>query len=282
MTDFEKDSRLTNPSAWTGRQHSRRTFSALIMNMVVYPLLITQTLVFILLAPFVLPMAMMFKGLRADYLVRYFIWVYGRVWMKLMSLFVSFQRNGLIRDNFPTPSIIVANHLSFFDIFCMGALPHHNIAFTVRSWPFRMFWYAPFMRMAGYVDMESQDMQEALGRCQKHLANNVSLVFFPEGHRSRDGKPGRFYSGAFKLAVDSGVPIVPMCITGTDQLLPPGSFFMAPAHVRIQALPAVKPDQSAGESAHVQLRKQVKVCMSESIENMRKQPGASEVSKWKR
>ena len=53
----------------------------------------------------------------------------------------------------------------------------------------------------------------------------------PEAHRSRNGKLGRFYSGAFKVAVETGVPVVPLCITGTDEMLPPGRWWLRPARV---------------------------------------------------
>lgn len=243
----------------------RFTLRMLFMNLLIYPLLILQTLVFILCSPAVLPVARVVTGRPLDWLVRYFIRMYGQVWMVVMSPFVSFEKHDLTRDRFPRPCIIALNHLSFFDIFCMGALPFSNGAFAIRSWPFRMLWYAPFMRLAGYVDMEALGKDEALQRCRKMLSQGVSLMFFPEGHRSRNGRIGRFYSGAFKLAVETGTPVVPLCISGTDQLLPAETFVMAPAVVRLQALPAVDPASFSGESGHVELRKHVKSVMVEAL-----------------
>lgn len=243
----------------------RFTLRALMMNILVYPLLVLQTLVFILCSPAVLPLARVVTGRSLDWLVRYFIRMYGQVWMVVMSPFVGFEKYDLTRDRFPRPCIIVLNHLSFFDIFCMGALPFSNGAFAIRSWPFRMPWYAPFMRLAGYVDMEALGKDEALQRCRELLSRGVSLMFFPEGHRSRDGRIGRFYSGAFKLAVETNTPVVPLCISGTDQLLPAGSLAMAPAVIRLQALPAVAPANFSGESGHVELRKHVKSAMVKAL-----------------
>ncbi len=249
----------------TGRESRSSCLAVLVMNMLVYPLLILQILLFTILAPAVLPLSVIIARRPLPEMVRFFIWVYGRLWFLIMSPFVSFRKSGLSEDRFPKPCIIVINHLSFFDIFCMGALPFSNVVFTVRAWPFRMFWYAPFMRLAGYVDMETLGLEKALKRCQHHLEQNASIVFFPEGHRSRDGKLGRFYSGAFKLSTRSGVPVVPVCITGTDQLLPPGRLVMSPAVVGIQALEAVSPANYAGETAHADMRKQIKKLMTEAI-----------------
>jgi 1-acyl-sn-glycerol-3-phosphate acyltransferase len=250
----------------------RCTLLALMMNILVYPLLVLQTLVFILCSPAVLPLARAVTGRPLGWLVRYFIRMYGQVWMVVMSPFVRFEKHDLTRDRFPRPCIIALNHLSFFDIFCMGALPFSNGAFAIRSWPFRMLWYAPFMRLAEYVDMESLGKDEALGRCRELLSRGVSLMFFPEGHRSRDGRIGRFYSGAFKLAVETNTPVVPLCIAGTDQLLPAGRFVMAPAVVRLQALPAINPADFPGESGHIELRKHVKSVMVEALEKTPEHP----------
>lgn len=270
MTDPVRPSG-TGPSRTVLRSsRSRLSIQALIMNVTVYPLLILQTLLFVLLAPLVLPLAKFVAGREVDRTVRYFIWVYGRIWMMIMYPFVRFEIQKMNSARFSQPCIIVLNHLSFFDIFCMGALPFSNIAFTVRSWPFRMFWYAPFMRLAGYVDMESLGVDRAMRRCSELLSQGVSLVFFPEGHRSRDGELGRFYSGAFKLAVQTDTPLVPVCISGTEQLLPPGRFFMAPATVRLQALSRIDPSGFSGESDHVDLRKHVKERMTQTLAEMRR------------
>lgn len=255
------------PGDGGGTDDRRVSLPALVMNLLVYPLLVLQTLLFVLLSPLVLPLARIVTGRPLDCLVRFFIWLYGRVWMVLMRPFVRFVRHGMTMDRFPQPCIIVLNHLSFFDIFCMGAMPFGNAAFTVRSWPFRMPWYAPFMRLARYVDTEALGWEEAMRQCRILLDRGVSVMFFPEGHRSRDGRMGRFHSGAFRLAVETRVPVVPLRISGTDRLLPAGSFFMAPATIHLQALPAVLPADFPGESGHIALRKHVKKAMTRAQGN---------------
>lgn len=257
-------------TGWTGRDNLYSFLVVLIMNLLLYPLIILQILSFILLSPVVLPLSVLISRRPLPEVVRFFIWVYGKVWIFIMSPFVRFEKYGLTNNRFPKPCIMVLNHLSFFDIFCMGAFPFSNAVFTVRAWPFRIPWYAPFMRLAGYVDMETKGLEKALELCRQHLDRKACLVFFPEGHRSRDGKLARFYSGAFKLSVQSGVPVIPVCITGTDQLLPPGRYIMRPAVVRIQALNMFNPQDYSGYSAHVEMRKQVKESMIRTIEEVRR------------
>jgi 1-acyl-sn-glycerol-3-phosphate acyltransferase len=202
--------------------------------------------------------------------MRQFIWLYGRGWMAIMSPFVRFGKEGLNPDGLVPPYVIVINHLSFFDFYCMALLPFSNIAAAVRSWPFKMVWYAPFMRLAGYLDVESMDWRRTLRKGAKTLANGGSVLFFPEGHRSRDGNLQRFFSGPFKLAVETGAKILPLCITGTDTLLPRNRWLMSPATIRLAALPPIDPKDFHGPFAHRKMRQFTKTVMDEKLDAMRR------------
>lgn len=151
----------------------------------------------------------------------------------------------------------------------MGGLPISNMVFTVRSWPFKMPWYGPFMRMAEYVNLEGLGKEESLQVCKEILENGNGLIFYPEGHRSPDGNLQRFYSGAFTVAKSTGTDILPICITGTDSLLPPSTWWMQPAKIRIRALERVSPEDFPGEKGHIAMRKYVKEQMAGQIEEMR-------------
>ena len=87
--------------------------------------------------------------------MRLFVWFYGRAWVTVMSPFVRFKRIDLKKNTSEPPYVMVINHLSFFDFYCMGLLPVSDVAAAVRSWPFKMPWYAPFMKLARYLDVEA-------------------------------------------------------------------------------------------------------------------------------
>lgn len=264
------DNTQTEPQqARTGRDTWFFDPYALVMNLLVYPGLILMSLVFILGGLVIAPMAHLLTRRPLDRIVRLGIWVYGRAWMILFSPFVRFRRENLTQACFPRPCIIVVNHLSFFDTYCMGALPFSNVSFAVRAWPFKMLWYAPFMRWAKYVDTESRGQDAALQQGREVLESGAAVLFFPEGHRSRDGVLQRFYSGAFKLAVEANVPVVPLCLTGTGTLLPPGRWTLRPTEIHIRALPWINPSDFPGESGHVAMRKYAKAKMAEAITDMR-------------
>jgi len=239
--------------------------AALLMNLTVYPLMALWTLLGIAIFPLIFPGWKVVTGWGSDRIMRHLIWLYGRGWLLLMSPFVRFRREGLTVAGIRPPAILIVNHRSFFDTYCMALLPVYDITFAVRAWPFRMFWYGGFMRLARYLDVENLSWEECVAAGRRVFAAHGFLLFFPEGHRSRDGRLQRFYGGAFKLARETGVPVIPLCITGTDVFLPPGRFWLQPARVTLRALPPVHPSQFPGPSGHLDLRRFVRNRMVEQL-----------------
>ncbi|MBA4418850.1 MAG: 1-acyl-sn-glycerol-3-phosphate acyltransferase [Syntrophus sp. (in: bacteria)] len=239
------------------------------MNLFAYPAIMCWTFLGICVFPILFALWKIFTDWDNSRIVRRFIWFYGKGWVVIMSPFLRFKRMGLEKDKINPPYVIVMNHLSYFDYYCMGLLPFSNVAAAVRSWPFKMPWYAPFMRLAGFLDVESLGPDGSLQEGAETLSKGGSVIFFPEGHRSRDGKLQRFFSGPFKLSVETGVKVLPLCLTGTGVLLPPGRWWLLPAKVRLKALPPIDPKAFDGPFAHIKLRKHTKAIMAEAIEKMR-------------
>ena len=248
----------------------------LLMNLTVYPLLALLTLLTFVLFPPGFLLWRLFTPWPTKRIMRHFVWLYGQAWMWIVSPFVRFHLENMGAANIRPPCIVVTNHLSFFDTYCMAALPFSNVVFAVRAWPFKMPWYRPFMRLAQYLEVESWDWQLITARARAEVATGGSLVFFPEGHRSRDGKMCRFYSGAFRLAIDTGIPVVPVCITGTQALLPFGSFCLHPARIHLRALPAIDPRRFSGRRGYLGLLNTVREMMIRNVNDMTQatpQPG---------
>lgn len=241
-----------------------------LMNLWAYPLLVLWTAVSsLILFPVAFTVGKLFNRWSTERLVRWFIWVYGRVWLFYMSPFVRFERHNMDTLKGDKPYLLVVNHFSFFDTFCMALLPIYNIAFAVRSWPFRMIWYRTFMRLARYLDVEGGSWEQTLSSSKKTFSNTGSVLFFPEGHRSRDGYLQRFHSGAFKVAIAAGVPVVPLCIDGTQKLLPPGRKMMYPCRIRLKVLPPIDTAGFSAPDGHIELRKRVKEDMVAALAAMR-------------
>ncbi|MEA2085198.1 MAG: lysophospholipid acyltransferase family protein [Thermodesulfobacteriota bacterium] len=137
------------------------------------------------------------------------------------------------------PAILVANHNSAIDPYLFGALSIENC--FVTSWPFAIPIYGSLMRLAGYINAED-GWDEIKKKGAALLNSGSSLTIWPEGHRSRDGRLGRFKKGAFALAVETGYPVVPVCILGSGRVLSPGEHFFSPGQVKLIIHGPVYPD----------------------------------------
>jgi 1-acyl-sn-glycerol-3-phosphate acyltransferase len=104
-------------------------------------------------------------------------------------------------------------------------------------------------------------------RCEATLARGDSIFVFPEGTRSPDGSLQRFFRGAFALSTRNRVPVVPVVIDGTAQILGKGSARVVPRPVRVRVLPAVDPASVDGDDRR--LREVVHRRMEEELAGMR-------------
>ncbi len=238
-----------------------------LMNLWVYPILVLWTLLGIFLSPLLYSLWRVLTSWSSATIIRYFIWLYGRGWLLICRPFVRFSIEGAEHLRTLGPTVLVVNHLSFFDTYCMALLPVSNIVFAVRDWPFRMWWYRRFMLLARYLNVEASDWKDLLAAACQELKEGGRLLFFPEGHRSRDGRLQRFHAGAFQVAVAAGVPIVPLCLTGTDHLLPPGRWLLHPCSVKLRVLePIPIPDWLDVHAQPREMRRRARKAIAEALE----------------
>ena len=251
----------------TYRQRGNNRIEAILLNLMFYPLMALWIAVGVLASPFCFAIWKVLTGWDTGRIARHLINIHGYGLVVMVSPFVHFQGEGFA--GIKRPCIMVVNHLSFFDSYFISTLPFHDIIFAVGAWPFKMYWYTLFMRLARYLDVETGDWGDIMKTCTDTFAKGGTVLFFPEGHRSRDGKLHPFYSGAFHLAQVTGVPIVPLCITGTDIMLPPGHFSLCPATVRLVALDPVDPSEFPGKTGVAALRSEVQKRMAVKLEEIR-------------
>ena len=252
---------MDNPGAVQSPEFGAKLASLVVivlMNIWVPLFMVLETLIGILIFPAALLIWRLTTRWPFSKIARHFVWIYGRAWMWIVSPFVRFEVVGADPKWATQPTMYVANHLSLFDIFCLAAMPVFDVIICLRSWPFKMVWFAPFMRLAQYLDVESLPWDTIVGQTGRFLEEGHSMLLFPQGHRSRDGRLGRFYSGAFRLAMQYNVPVVPICISGTDHIYPPGRRWLKPYRIRIQCLEPIAPAQFKGELSHLELRRHVK------------------------
>lgn len=197
--------------------------------------------------------------------MRFLVTVYGYACLYSLWPFVRFSAINMNKVPQNQSVIYVCNHTSFLDTYCMTLLPGFDFVFHVRSWPFKMIWYRHFMKLAKYIDVESLPWEDTVDRSAELMNKGAHVMCFPEGHRSRDGQLTRFYSGAFKLAVETGSVVVPLCVKGTDILWPPNRWWLQPCKVTLEALDPIDPKKFTGELGHVELRKEVKLKINDCL-----------------
>lgn len=165
--------------------------------------------------------------------------------------------------------IYVVNHQSMCDILAVYGT-HLELAWVSKIENF----YAPFlgwnMWLNGYVALRRGHLgsiRRMLRRSERMLRNGQALCVFPEGTRSPDGQLIPFYRGAFWLAVRAGVPIVPLVIDGTQEIIAKHRVRIVPLVVDLHVLPPIYPSEANGDSRV--LRDLVRQRMADELTRMR-------------
>ena len=121
----------------------------------------------------------------------------------------------------------MSNHQSFVDIFVLLANIPKDFKFIMKSELMKIPILGPAKRKAGYMEIERQDPRESIKQLNKAvemIKKGSSVLIFPEGTRSPDGRLLPFKKGGFYIAIRSGTDIIPLCIKGTHEIAPKGSW----------------------------------------------------------
>jgi 1-acyl-sn-glycerol-3-phosphate acyltransferase len=135
-----------------------------------------------------------------------------------------------------TAYVFIPNHTSFFDIFSLLAYLPVDFKFILKEELMRVPILNWGMRKAGYISISRSSPAKArttLKGAVNMIKDGTSLVIFAEGTRSHDGTLQPLKRGAFRLAMASGVPIVPVAIKGGNEIMAKGSFKVKKGSIRI-------------------------------------------------
>jgi 1-acyl-sn-glycerol-3-phosphate acyltransferase len=148
----------------------------------------------------------------------------------------------------PGPWVLAANHVSNLDALALlAALPvdFRIVAKQeVSSWPL----VGTAVRQAGHVTVDRFNTRrgvEDAARVTDLLRQGTSVLFFPEGTRAPGLALLPFRLGAFKAAVETGRPVVPIRIEGTRDILPPGRYLLRPGHITLTIHEPITPEGDA-------------------------------------
>jgi 1-acyl-sn-glycerol-3-phosphate acyltransferase len=177
------------------------------------------------------------------------------------------------QDNVPAGKccIFLANHVSNLDpTVILPAIPG-RCSVMLKKGLMRIPILGTAMRMGGFVPVERGHRRDAakktVGAAAAALRSGVHLLIFAEGTRSEDGRLQAFKRGTFYLAQETGAPIVPVAISGTQTMMRKHSAAIRPGEARIELLPPIDPAQFATRD---QLMRAVRDAISQALpEEMR-------------
>jgi 1-acyl-sn-glycerol-3-phosphate acyltransferase len=145
--------------------------------------------------------------------------------------------------------IFMSNHLSNLDPPIQIPLIPRRTSVMVKKELFKTPILGPAMRMASLVPVDRGNRDagiDAVREAKKVVEQGISMTIYPEGHRSFDGKLLPFKKGPFYLAVECGVPVVPVTITGTHYAMPKGRFAVKPGVVTVIFHSPIEPQDFGG------------------------------------
>lgn len=176
-----------------------------------------------------------------------------------------------------SPYVMVSNHLSNADIPVISNLPW-EMKWVAKRELFRLPLVGAMMRWARDIPIDRGSSRAQTGSFKQMvetLNRRVSVIFFPEGTRSADGRMRRFNRGAFDLAIRHKVPVLPMIISGTEGCLPKNSWIFEPdVHVTLRVLDPV-PTDGLGRDQAEELMQKVRNRMAEALMEVRNEPRES-------
>lgn len=149
-------------------------------------------------------------------------------------------------ENVPAgvPCIFMMNHISNLDPPILLPLIPGRTAILVKSELMKIPLLGTGMRMGNFVPVERDRKRESamasIQQASKVIASGVHITVFPEGTRSRDGKMLSFKKGPFFLAEQTGAPIIPISIYGTEGMMRKGSLKVIPADAYVHFHPPVR------------------------------------------
>lgn len=130
----------------------------------------------------------------------------------------------------------MVNHQGAYDIFALLAYLPVDFKWLAKEELFKIPIFGWAMGAAGYISIDRKGKKKALQSIERAVAkirDGASVLVFPEGTRSPDGRIHPFKKGGFTLAIKAGVPIVPIAIRGSREVLPRSSLIVKPGKIEI-------------------------------------------------
>ena len=161
-----------------------------------------------------------------------------------------------VNSLFDRPRVVICNHQSHLDLFCQLIFTP-NIIFLTNDWVWNNPSYGLLIRHAEYYPVR-EGLEELLPKLRSLVERGYSIAVYPEGTRSKDCRIGRFHQGAFWLAEQLGVDILPMCLYGPGKILKKKTYTLQKGPVRIEVDEPVSLEELRAMGDHMAQAKEMR------------------------
>ncbi len=167
--------------------------------------------------------------------------------------------------------VIAANHQSQYDIFIIYGWLKTDFKWVAKQELRKLPFVGFALDKMGHIFIDRSNRQEAihsLDAARNKIRNGISVLFFPEGTRTKTGEMGAFKKGAFKMTLDLDLPVLPVSIIGTRDIMPTKSFYIRPGKVKMIIHPAIEiePYKNDGNEV-IKLMTETRAVIANSIKN---------------
>lgn len=172
-------------------------------------------------------------------------------------------------EDFKKPAVIISNHQSFLDIL-MSTSMHPNVVLLTNQWVYHSPLFGYVVQMADYYPV-AEGAEGSIEKLRDRVKNGYSIVVYPEGTRSPDTSIKRFHKGAFYLAEELGLDILPAIIHGTAYTMSKGDFLLKNGNMTFKYLPRIKPDDKRWGDNYAARTKMISRYFKQEYEAFRKE-----------
>ncbi len=174
------------------------------------------------------------------------------IWSRLCCFLVPVKVELTGTENYsPRNSyVIIANHRSLVDIIILHGWLRLKIKWIMKKELAKIPIFGTACRKLGCIYIDRKDREAAIHsikQAQASFTPGSSVIFFPEGTRSRNDRVLPFKKGAFRFAMDTGLPILPVTIRGSDRILPPRSLDLFPGKAGVVIHPPIDMSRAGTE-----------------------------------
>ncbi|MGG5209692.1 MMPL family transporter [Chryseobacterium sp. MIQD13] len=170
-------------------------------------------------------------------------------------------------EDFSKPAVIIANHTSFLDTLAI-AMATHKIIYLVNDWVYDSPVFGRLVRALGFYPV-SQGIENGMEQLKEKIDQGYSLVVFPEAERSYTNDVKRFHKGAFYLAEQFGLDILPLYIHGNSEVLPKGDFIIYDGSITVKVGERINKDDVSFGKNYSERTKKINAYFREKFAELR-------------